>query len=60
MEFKYDVKAIQDIFHCESIIAAPHATIEWLLIDSRKIIRASSSLFFALKGKTDAMQYLPF
>ena len=60
MEFKYDVKAIQDIFHCESIIAAPHATIEWLLIDSRKIIRASSSLFFALKGKTDAMQYLPY
>ena len=60
MEFKYDVKAIQDIFHCESIIAAPQATIEWLLIDSRKIIRASSSLFFALKGKTDAMQYLPF
>ncbi len=60
MEFKYDVKTIQHILNAESIIASPNATIEWLLIDSRKIIRAESSLFFAIKGKTDAMQFIPY
>lgn len=60
MEFKYDVKTIQHILNATSIITSPNATIEWLLIDSRKIIRAESSLFFAIKGKTDAMQFIPF
>ncbi len=60
MEFKYDVKTIQHILNATSIITSPNATIEWLLIDSRKIIRAESSLFFAIKGKTDAMQFIPY
>ncbi len=59
MYFSYSASQIQSLLKSEGSIANPTAIIEWILIDSRKIIRAQNSLFFALKGKIDSHQFIP-
>ena len=58
MQHQYTAAQIQHILECESSIINPGAVIQWLLIDSRKVIYAPTSLFFALQGKQDAHQYI--
>lgn len=58
MQHQYTAAQIQHILECESSIINPDAIIQWLLIDSRKVIYAPTSLFYALKGKQDAHQYI--
>jgi Alr-MurF fusion protein len=48
---EYSIEKIADIVEGKAFINAPqNVIIEELLIDSRKIARASTSLFFAIKG----------
>ena len=48
---KYSIRQIADLVEGKALINAPqNESIDELLIDSRKIARAASSLFFAIKG----------
>lgn len=58
MQHLYTAAQLEHIWECKSSIVNPNSKIQWLLIDSRKVINASASLFFALKGKQDAHQYI--
>ncbi len=58
MQHQYTAAQIQHILECNSSIVNPNSNIQWLLIDSRKVIYAPSSLFFALNGKQDAHSYI--
>lgn len=58
MQHQYLASQIKVILECESIIQQPEYEIYWLLTDSRKIIYAEQSLFFALAGKQDSHQYI--
>lgn len=58
MQHTYLASQIKVILDCESIIQQPDYQIYWLLTDSRKIIYAEQSLFFALAGKQDSHQYI--
>lgn len=59
MQHHYTAAQLVHIWECKSSIVNPNSNIQWLLIDSRKVIHASASLFFVLKGKQDAHQYIP-
>lgn len=58
MQHKYLASQIKVILDAEAIIQQPDYEIYWLLTDSRKIIYAEQSLFFALAGKQDSHQYI--
>lgn len=58
MQHKYLASQIKVILECEAIIPQPDYEIYWLLTDSRKIIYAEQSLFFALPGKQNSHQYI--
>jgi alanine racemase len=47
----YNIKKISEIIHAENRIIYPNDVIEHLLTDSRKVIHADKSLFFALIGQ---------
>lgn len=58
MQHKYLASQIKVILDCEAIIQQPDYEIYWLLTDSRKIIYAEQSLFFALPGKQNSHKYI--
>lgn len=58
MQHQYTAAQLVHILDCESSISKPESSIQWLLIDSRKLIHPTASLFFILKGKQDAHQYI--
>ncbi len=58
MQHQYTAAQLVHIWECESSISEPESSVQWLLIDSRKLIHPSASLFFILKGKQDAHQYI--
>jgi alanine racemase len=59
MQHQYNASQLVHIWDCESRIANSESVLTWLLIDSRKLIHAEESLFFALAGKQNAHQYIP-
>lgn len=59
MQHQYKASQLVHIWECEAQIANADSILTWLLIDSRKIIHAEESLFFALPGKQNAHQYIP-
>ncbi len=55
----YSILNIAGIIHAEKFISSDD-TIEYLLLDSRKVYAAGSSLFFALHGfRKDGHQFIP-
>ncbi len=59
MQHQYKASQLVHIWECEAQIANADSILTWLLIDSRKIIHAEESLFFALPGKQNAHLYIP-
>lgn len=54
----YPIQHIASVIHAEAAVTS-EAAIEYLLIDSRKIVFPSASLFFALSGpRRDGHQYI--
>ncbi len=58
MHASYVPSVIQEILSCRSDIRDNHADIQYLLIDSRKIIQAAQSVFIALKAKRDGHLFI--
>ncbi len=58
MQHQYTASQLVHIWECEARIENAESILTWLLIDSRKIIHAEESLFFALPGKQNAHQYI--
>lgn len=59
MQHQYTATQLAHIWDYTEHLVQPNSEITWLLIDSRKIIHAEASIFFALQGKQDAHQYIP-
>jgi Alr-MurF fusion protein len=59
MQHQYLASQLVHIWDCDSRIANSESLLTWLLIDSRKLIHAEESLFFALPGKQNSHQYIP-
>lgn len=51
LHLPYTIKDISEIISEEAIIAQPSLIIDYLLIDSRKLVFPSGTLFFALKSE---------
>lgn len=58
MQHKYSADQIKDILECKAILQQATYEIYWILTDSRKVIYANQSIFFALPGKRDAHQFI--
>ncbi len=58
MQHKYLATQIKEILECQAIIQQEQYEIFWILTDSRKIIYADVSLFFALPGKQNSHHYI--
>ncbi len=58
MQHQYTAAQLEHLWECKASIINPSSSIQWLLIDSRKVINAQASLFFALQGKQDAHLYI--
>ncbi|MEO5909340.1 MAG: hypothetical protein ABIP95_00560, partial [Pelobium sp.] len=54
----YTIKEIAGIIGDKQMLRHPHQIIHHLLTDSRKITDATSSVFFTLKAKRDAHQFI--
>lgn len=59
MQHQYTAAQLEHVLECNTRIVHPDSVVAWLLIDSRKLIHAEASIFFALNGKQDAHQYIP-
>lgn len=59
MQHQYTAAQLLHVWECKSNLVNPESICQWILIDSRKVINASSSIFFTLNGKQDAHQYIP-
>lgn len=59
MEGGYTPELIKTVLDCSATIQNLAVVIEHLLIDSRKIVNASKSLFFALQGKQNSHYFIP-
>lgn len=58
-ELSYTIKEIAGIIKDKQVLHQPDQFIHHLLTDSRKITDATSSIFFTLKAKRDAHQFIP-
>lgn len=54
----YTPEEISSIIHARVLVPDPHAKTDLLLTDSRKVVNAARSLFFALAGKKDAHLFI--
>jgi Alr-MurF fusion protein len=59
MHHTYSAEQVHQVIHATSKLLNTSELIQWLLIDSRKIVEPHNSLFFALPGKQNAHQYIP-
>lgn len=57
-EFTYSIEHIAHLISEKSSISSPNQVIHQLLTDSRKITEAKNALFFVLKGRKNAHQYI--
>jgi len=57
-EFTYSIGHIAHLISEKSSISSPNQVIHQLLIDSRKVTEPKNALFFVLRGRKDAHQYI--
>lgn len=57
-EFTYTISQISSLISDQSSLVFPNQIIYQLLIDSRKVTEAKNALFFVLKGRKNAHQYI--
>ncbi|MBD3750511.1 MAG: bifunctional UDP-N-acetylmuramoyl-tripeptide:D-alanyl-D-alanine ligase/alanine racemase [Sphingobacteriales bacterium] len=55
----YVVEELSSMIAEKALIKRPHQRISHLLTDSRKVSDPASSIFFTLKGRRDAHQFIP-
>lgn len=56
---QYSISKVANIIQSDSIFSDSESYIQFLVTDSRRIIDASTSLFFALQGKQDGHTFIP-
>ncbi|TKB97868.1 bifunctional UDP-N-acetylmuramoyl-tripeptide:D-alanyl-D-alanine ligase/alanine racemase [Pedobacter cryophilus] len=58
-QIAYQIQDLSKIIADKLVLPHPDQIIRHILTDSRKVSEASSSVFFALKARRDAHQYIP-